>query len=71
VAASGTNTLLHAGHAMPAALTGGFHQTFWVLGVIALIAPAAVLMLIPRARSTEGPPRTATAEATPALAATN
>ena len=39
VAASGTNTLLRAGDALPTAFTGGFHQTFWVLGAIALIAP--------------------------------
>ena len=32
VAASHTQTLLHAGHAAPAALTGGFQQALWVLG---------------------------------------
>jgi EmrB/QacA subfamily drug resistance transporter len=71
VAAGGANTLLHAGRALPTALTGGFHQTFWVLGVIALIAPPVVLMLIRRAASTEGLPKTAIGEANPALAATN
>ncbi len=60
VAASGTTALLRAGHAAPAALTGGFHQTFWVLGVIALIAPVAVIVLTRRsgqaetARTSEG-----------------
>jgi hypothetical protein len=38
VAASGANTLLRAGDALPQALTGGFHHAFWVLGAIALIA---------------------------------
>jgi EmrB/QacA subfamily drug resistance transporter len=71
VAAGETNTLLRAGHALPTALTGGFHQTFWVLGVIALIAPPTVLILIRRAPSTEGMPNTAIGEANPALAATN
>jgi len=46
VAASGTKTLLAAGDAMPTALTGGFHQTFWVLGAIALTAPVAVSVLV-------------------------
>jgi MFS family permease len=41
VLASGTNALLRAGDAAPTALTGGFHRTFWVLAVIALIAPPA------------------------------
>ena len=45
VAANGTKTLLRAGDALPTALTGGFHQTFWVLGAIALIAPPAVFAL--------------------------
>ena len=54
VAASGTNTLLRAGDALPTALTGGFHQTFWVLGAIALIAPPSVLVLARRARSPAG-----------------
>ena len=39
VAASGAHTLIRGGDTLPAALTSGFHQTFWVLGAIALIAP--------------------------------
>jgi len=68
VAASGTNALLRAGDTAPAALTGGFHQTFWVLGAIALIAPSAIVVLTRRAR------RAGTAaqpESREAIAATN
>ncbi len=64
VAASGTNALLRAGDALPTAWTGGFHQTFWVLGAIALVAPPSVLVLLRRARV----PRAVTK---PALAGTN
>jgi sugar phosphate permease len=45
VAASTTQALLRSGHAAPAALAGGFHETFWVLATIALIAPVAVAAL--------------------------
>jgi EmrB/QacA subfamily drug resistance transporter len=45
VAASGTKTLLRSGHSVPTALAGGFHETFWVLATIALIAPVAVAAL--------------------------
>ena len=48
VAASHTQTQLHAGDAVPAALTGGFQSAFWVLGAIALIAIPAILALIRR-----------------------
>jgi MFS family permease len=71
VAASGANTLLRAGDAVPTALTGGFHQTFLVLGVIALIAPPSVLVLVRRARSPEAVAKPAIGEAEPALATTN
>ena len=71
VAASGTNTLLRAGDALPSALTGGFHQTFLVLGVIALIAPPSVLVLARRARSREAVAKPASGQALPALAPTN
>jgi EmrB/QacA subfamily drug resistance transporter len=50
VAAGATSTLLHHGVAAPTALTGGFHQTFWVLGAIALSAPPAVFALVRRPR---------------------
>jgi MFS family permease len=68
VATSGTAALIHAGRSMPSALTGGFHQTFWVLGAIALSAPAAVFVIAGRrgrGMSTAKPSR----EARPALAA--
>ena len=48
VAASHTHALLSAGHAAPAALTGGFQQSFWVLGGIALIALPAIALLVRR-----------------------
>jgi EmrB/QacA subfamily drug resistance transporter len=53
VAASGTKTLLRAGDSVPAALTGGFQHTFWVLATIALIAPPAVFALVRGPRVTE------------------
>jgi EmrB/QacA subfamily drug resistance transporter len=56
VAASGTQALLRAGDAAPVALTGGFHHTFLVLGVIALTAPPAVFVL---ARGSVRPERVA------------
>jgi EmrB/QacA subfamily drug resistance transporter len=48
VAAGHTRTLLHAGHAVPVALTGGFQQALWVLGAIALIALPAIFALVRR-----------------------
>jgi MFS family permease len=71
VAASSANTLLRAGDALPTALTGGFHQTFLVLGVIALIAPPSVLLLMRRARTPEAVAKPAIGEAQPALATSN
>jgi EmrB/QacA subfamily drug resistance transporter len=53
VAATHTQALLHAGHAAPAALTGGFQQAFWVLGVIALLALPAIGVLVRRTRQSE------------------
>jgi len=46
VAASHTQALLHAGHAAPAALTGGFEHALWVLGVIGLLAVPAIFVLV-------------------------
>ena len=46
VAASRTQTLLHAGRAVPAALTGGFQQALWVLGGIGLLAVPAIFALV-------------------------
>jgi EmrB/QacA subfamily drug resistance transporter len=71
VAASGTNALLRAGDTVPTALTGGFHQSFWVLGVIALIAPPTVLVLMRRARFPQGVAKPASGEAQPALSITH
>ena len=48
VAASHTDTLLRAGDTASAALTGGFDETFLVLGAIALIAPPAIFALLRR-----------------------
>jgi len=46
VAASRTQTLLHAGHAAPVALTGGFQHALWVLGGIGLLAVPAIFALV-------------------------
>ena len=48
VAASHSQSLLHAGDAGPAALTGGFQHAFWVLGAIALLALPAIFALVRR-----------------------
>jgi EmrB/QacA subfamily drug resistance transporter len=71
VAASGTNALLRAGDALPTALTGGFHQTFWVLGAIALLAPLAVFAIVRRTRPARALARNESREPQPAVAATN
>jgi MFS family permease len=68
VAASHTQTLIHAGHAVPAALTGGFHGAFWVLGAIALIAVPAIFALVRRDELTDAAAKTAAREQQPALA---
>ena len=70
VAASGTNALVHSGHAFPTALTGGFHQTFLVLGVIALIAPPAIFALVRGPGRAKGASHSAGGEVQPAFAAT-
>jgi MFS family permease len=48
VAAGHTQALLHAGHAAPAALAGGFQQALWVLGGIGLLAIPAIFALVRR-----------------------
>jgi EmrB/QacA subfamily drug resistance transporter len=63
VAASGTAALLHAGDAMPSALAGGFHRSFWVLGAVALSAPVATVMLGRRHDAAKSPSREAQAAA--------
>jgi EmrB/QacA subfamily drug resistance transporter len=68
VAASRTQALLHAGHAAPAAITGGFQHAFWVLGVIGLLAVPAILALVRRNELSDAVPKT-TREPQPAVAA--
>jgi EmrB/QacA subfamily drug resistance transporter len=46
VAAARTATLLHHGHTAPAAMTGGFHWAFIVLGVIGLTAVPITAVLV-------------------------
>jgi len=71
VAASHTQTLVHAGTAAPAALTGGFQQAFWVLGTIALLAVPAIFALIRRDELSAAVAKTTIREPQPALAGTN
>jgi MFS family permease len=71
VAASQTNALLRAGDNLSTALTGGFHQTFWVLGAIALIAPPAIFVIVRRTGSSQAVDERERREPQPALAATN
>ncbi|HTU88108.1 MAG TPA: MFS transporter [Solirubrobacteraceae bacterium] len=71
VAASHTQALLHAGHAAPAALTGGFQQAFWVLGAIALLALPAISTLVRRDELTDAVTKTTMRDHSPALATTN
>jgi MFS family permease len=70
VAVSHTNALLHAGHAAPAALTGGFQRAFWVLGAIALIAVPAIFALVRRDELSDAVAKTTLRDAKPALAGT-
>jgi EmrB/QacA subfamily drug resistance transporter len=48
VAATHSKALLHGGSTIHVALTGGFDQSFWVLGAIALIAVPAVVAITRR-----------------------
>jgi EmrB/QacA subfamily drug resistance transporter len=68
IAASHTNALLHAGHAAPAALTGGFTRAMWVLGATALIALPAIFALVRGAETPGAAPDAAAPEPRPALA---
>jgi EmrB/QacA subfamily drug resistance transporter len=68
VSASQFKTLLHDGSTVHAALTGGFHQAFWVLGVIALISVPAVFALIRRERHSAAVASAAVLETQPAVA---
>jgi EmrB/QacA subfamily drug resistance transporter len=71
VAASHTQALLHAHHAAPAALTGGFQQAFWVLGGIGLLAVPAIFALVRREAVTTAVAKTSVREPQPAPAATS
>ncbi len=71
VAANHTNALLHSGNAVPAALTGGFQQAFWVLGAIALLALPAIFALVRRDELSDAVIKTTIREPQPAPAGTN
>ena len=71
VAASHTQTLVHAGNAAPAALTGGFQQALWVLGAIALLAVPAIFALVRRDELSDAVAKTTIREPQPALAGAN
>ncbi len=71
LAASHTQTLLHAGTATPAALTGGFQHALWVLGAIALLAVPAIFALVRRDELSDAVAKTTIREPQPALASTN
>ena len=72
VAASHTQALLHAGHAAPAALTGGFQQALWVLGGDRPARHSGDLRARPpRASSRRCGPRPSVREPQPALAASS
>ncbi len=71
VAASHTQTLLHAGNSAPAALTGGFQQALWVLGAIALLAIPAIFALVRRDELSDAVAKTTIREPQPALAGAN
>jgi len=68
VAASHTRALLHAGHAAPTALTGGFQTAFLVLGAIGLAAVPAIFALVRRDELVDAVAKTAVREPQPALA---
>ena len=71
LAASHTQTLLHAGNPAPAALTGGFQHALWALGVIALLAIPAIFALVRRDELTDAVAKTTIREPQPALASAN
>ena len=71
VAAGHTRSLLHGGTDTSAALTGGFQQSFWVLGVIALLALPAIFALIRRDELSNAVAKTAGRDAQPALGSAN
>jgi EmrB/QacA subfamily drug resistance transporter len=66
-----TNTLLHAGIALPTALTSGFQQAMWVLGAISLLALPAIFTLVGRDERSDSVAKTAIREPQTAVASTN
>jgi EmrB/QacA subfamily drug resistance transporter len=68
VAATHTQALLHAGHTVPSALTGGFQHAFWALGAIALIALPAIFTLVRRDELSDAARETTVREQQPATA---
>jgi MFS family permease len=68
IAASHTQALLHAGHGVPGALTGGFQHAFWVLGAIGLLAVPAVFALVRRDELTDAVAKTTVSKPQPAPA---
>jgi EmrB/QacA subfamily drug resistance transporter len=68
VAASHTQSMLHTGHAAPAALTGGFQQALWVLGAIGLLAVPAIFALVRRDELTDAVAKPPVGKPQPALA---
>ena len=70
VAASHTQTMLHAGHAAPAALTGGFQHALWVLGGIGLLAIPAIFALVRDEAASTAMAKRNVRDREPALAAT-
>ena len=71
VAASHTQALLHTGHTVPASLTGGFQDAFWVLGAIGLLAVPAIFALVRRNELSEAVVKSTIREPQPALAGAN
>jgi EmrB/QacA subfamily drug resistance transporter len=71
VAAGHTQTLLHAGHAVPAALTAGFQQALWVLGAIGLLAIPAIFALVRGEAAAPAEAKPGVGEPQPALAASS
>jgi hypothetical protein len=67
VAAAHTKTLLHHGHSAPAAMTGGFHWAFVVLGLIGLLAVPITFALVRQRELDVAVAATMTAPAQPEL----
>ena len=71
VAATHTQALLHSGHAVPDAFTGGFQDAFWVLGAIALLAIPAIFALVRSSELSHAVRKTTMRDPEPALTSAN